>query len=195
MLNTLFFQKEKILYDGSQLISGWIEKAFNLKGDSLVSFMGGCDVKFEHMVDLSDLAEKNLIKSDLMLHFIGEFFISSEIYLSFALQRIFVLLLKEVLESLSNKQILREGDDLFLILKGEKRKLSISIATVSSNSSLFHFGLNLTEAGAPVKVATLDNLGVKAEQLVLITFQKFSLEYQNIKEESQMVRIVGRLKD
>ncbi len=195
MLNTFFYQKEKILYDGSQLISGWINHTFNLKGDSLVSFIGGCDVKFEYMVDLSDLTQKNLIKSDLMLHFIGEFFLNSDIYFSFALQRIFVLLLKEALESLSDKKLIREGDDLFLVPDGEKRKLSVSIATVSFDSCLFHLGLNLTKAGAPVKVATLDDLGIKAEKLVPIVFQKFSAEYQNINEESQLVRKVGRVKD
>lgn len=193
MLNTLFFKDREIFYDGSQLVSGWIEKTFGLKGDSLVSFVGGCDVDFKHMVDLADLSQKNLIKSDLMLHFIGEFFSCSEIRFSFALQRIFVLLLKESLETLSPQKLLREGDDLFLIKDNEKLKLSVSVATVSSCSSLFHLGLNLTQTGAPLKVSTLNDLGAKVEELVPIVFQKFSEEYQNILEESQKVRRVGRV--
>lgn len=195
MLKTLFYKKEKIFYDGSQLSSGWIKRQFKLGGDSLVSFIGGCDVKFEHMIDLADLAQKNPIKSDLMLHFIGEFFCSSEIYFSFALQRIFVVILKETLEKLSKKSLEREGDDLYLIQAGEKRKLSISVATVSFRSSLFHLGLNLTEEGAPIKVATLNDLSVQPDQLVKEIFQEFSKEYLNILEESQRVRKAEEVKD
>ena len=191
MLKTLFYQKEKIFYDGSQLFPGWIDHRFGLKGDALVSFIGGCDVEFEHMVDLADLAQKNPIKSDLMLHFLGEFFSCSNLYFSFALQRLFVMLIKDSLENLSGERLLREGDDLYLIREDGKSKLTVSVATVSPRSSLFHLGINISESGTPLKVATLKDLGLTAEELAPIVLKDFLKEYQNICEESRMVRKVG----
>ncbi len=188
MLKTLFYHDNQVFYDGSQLAPGWIEKRFNLKGDSLVSFVGGCNVKFEHMVDLKDFEEKNFIRSDLMLHFLGEFFSSNDLYFSFALQRLLVLLAKETLEEMSLKKLNREGDDLYYFKRGEKGKLSISVATVSSVSSLFHFALNLKKTGTPVKVATMKDLGVEAYEFAPLLLKKFSFEYQNLIEESKRVR-------
>lgn len=188
MLSTLFYQEIEVFYDGSQLNPGWIEKKFGLKGDSLVSFTGGCDVKFEHMVDLEDLEQRNLIKSNLMLHFLGEFFSSSDLCFSLALQRILILLVKETLEELSREKLIRRGDDLFLLKKGVRSKLSISVATVSPVSSLFHLALNLTKSGTPVKVATLSDLGIDALDFAPLVMNKFSQDYESLIKKLRRVR-------
>lgn len=151
-METLFIDKE-IKYTGEQLSPHWIYKNFNILGDSIVSFIGECEVNLNHMVDIEDVINNEPIYSSKMLSFIEESFNSSLIETVFK-QRLLVTITKELIEKYNpSVKIIRSGDDLYI----SDKKLSVSIATKSITSTLIHFGLNILSEGAPVKAADLYN--------------------------------------
>ena len=81
------FHAKKLKYDGSQLRPLFAYENFQISGDSIVAWVGGCDVSLEHMVDFEDKIVKAKIKSDLMLHFIVEYF-HSDLFSAVAIQRL-----------------------------------------------------------------------------------------------------------
>jgi len=153
-MKTLFL-KEKLLYDGSQIHSHWAYRNCSLLGDSIVAFIGPCEVKREEMVDLEDLLKGDVIRAREMLHFICEHFGIGlrEIVLC---QRLLVICAKEALEDEGFK-LLRSGDDLFY----NEKKLSISIATITPISGKIHLGLNIDPEGAPVPAVGLKEMGIE----------------------------------
>ena len=174
-MKTLFVD-ETIKYEGHQLAPHFIYKNFHLLGDSIIAFMGPVDVKIDEMVDLEDVINNEPISSDLMLSFIVEIF---DIGLNegvFA-QRMLVQTIKEELEDMGFG-VKRQGDDLFF--KG--KKLSVSIATKSLTSVLIHTALNVVSTGAPIEVASLNEIGIsdvkKFAQNVMI---RYSDELSDIK--------------
>lgn len=150
-------------YTGSQLSPHWIYNNFDLNGDSIVAFMGPCTVDINSMVDLADVKNNDTIYSPLMLHFIMEFF-DEDLYRAIHRQRLFIVHIKEKIESMvTGRKFLREGDDIYLV-DDEKRKLSVSIATRSMVSTLIHVGINIDTEGTPVKTSGLRELGVDPVQ-------------------------------
>lgn len=148
-MNTNFINNE-IKYDGTQLSPHFIYKNFNLMGDSLISFIGGCEVKLTEMVDLEDVVNNEPIYSEKMLHFIGEFF-NVDLIRGVYMQRLLVTTIKEVLEADYNVKVIRSGDDLFV----NGKKLSVSIATKSHTSVLLHTALNIVTDNTPIKTSGL----------------------------------------
>ncbi|WP_366921862.1 DUF366 family protein [Metallumcola ferriviriculae] len=143
-----------LTYDGTQLSSLFAYKRFQLLGDSIIAFQGPCRVQLSEMVDVEDVLDNAPISSDMMLHFIVEHFIN-DMSLMVTRQRLLVLIVKEVLETVSKEKIVRQGDDLFF-----DGKLSVSIATLSPVSGLIHLALNITNEGTPVKTASLEDLAI-----------------------------------
>lgn len=149
-MKTLFIDEE-IKYTGIQLAPHWIYKNYNIMGNAIVSFIGECEVKLDHMVDIEDVINNEPIYSKKMLSFIEENFDSSLEQMVYK-QRLLVTITKELIEKKSpSVKITRSGDDLYI---GEK-KLSVSIATKSITSTLIHFGLNIDAEGAPINAADL----------------------------------------
>ncbi len=184
-MKTLFIEKE-IKYIGEQLAPHWIYKNFNIMGNAIVSFIGECDVKLSHMVDIEDVVNNEPIYSKLMLSFIEENFNSSLVEMVYK-QRLLVTITKELIEkNYRSVNITRCGDDLFI---GDK-KLSVSIATKSITSSLIHFGLNIDANGAPVKAADLTNdVGVKdVKEFALEIMERYSQEVEDISFATSKVR-------
>ena len=68
-MKSMFIDKE-FKYDGTQLRSLYAYLDFELMGDSVVSWIGACDISNEHMVDGEDLLLNAAICGDKMLHFI-----------------------------------------------------------------------------------------------------------------------------
>lgn len=169
------FIGEKIDYDGSQLRSHWILDTLGEYGDSAVAFIGGCDVSPEHMVDKEDLLSNSKIFSEEMLHFIVEHFAVplQEIVLR---QRLLICILKEALEEISDKKLLRTGDDLFL----DDAKLTISIATVSPVSGLIHAGINISSRNTPVKTMGLADLDIKPLDLAKKVLSNYCKEMESV---------------
>ncbi|HRK08509.1 MAG TPA: DUF366 family protein [Pseudobdellovibrionaceae bacterium] len=191
-LKTKFLSQE-MAYDGTQLRSLFAYMSEGLMGDSLVAWVGACDVSFEHMVDGEDLLEQSPIRGARMLHFIMEIF-GANLREMTARQRLFSALAGEVLrESLQGKptanrasELRREGDDLYL----GAGKLSISIATVSPVSGLIHFAINVTNEGTPVQTASLSDLGLDAKLVAQSILQAMAREDQGLRDAQTKVRWV-----
>ena len=184
-MKTLFIEKE-IKYIGEQLAPHWIYKNFNIMGNVIVAFIGECEVKLSHMVDIEDVINNEPIYSKLMLSFIEENFNSSLVEMIYK-QRLLVTITKELIEKqYPSVKITRSGDDLYI---GDK-KLSVSIATKSITSSLIHFGLNIEADGAPVKAADLKNdIGINnIKQFALEIMETYKKEVNDINNAACKVR-------
>ena len=144
-------------YDGSQLRSHWIMERLGVVGDAAVAFLGGCDVRFEHMIDVEDRMARSPIKSARMLHFIIEHFDAS-LDLAVLRQRVLLASMCESINArLGRPALRREGSDLY---DGDL-KLSVSIATASPASALIHAGLNVTTVETPVPTRGLADYGIE----------------------------------
>ncbi len=187
MLKTLMVDKE-IRYTGEQLSPHWALRTFHLAGDSLVCFIGPCDVSREHMVDLEDLLRGESIKSDRMLHFIIEHF-DQDLTRAVMRQRLFAAIAcRTINEKLGRLRLRRDGDDLY---DGEK-KLSVSAATVSPVSGLIHFGMNITTKGVPVPAACLENYDLEPRSLAVEIASRYADELESMAAAASKVRPVFR---
>lgn len=147
---------EVIAYDGTQLRAHWILLRTGIVGDAIVGFRGPCAVERAEIADLEDLDGPGIAGDD-MIHFVWESFAQPDLLLAVHRQRLLAAQAGEVLRELApTMAVRRDGDDLWV---GDG-KLSISIATSSGTSALLHFAVNATPGGAPVRTATLRDLGV-----------------------------------
>ncbi len=137
-------------YDGTQLAPHFIYKNYEIMGDAIIAFTGGCDVKLAEMVDIEDVINNEPIFSENMLHFIAEFF-NTDLIQGVYMQRLLITTIKEQLEMNYGKTLERHGDDLYK----NDGKLSVSIATKSPTSVLIHTALNITTDNTPVKTSGL----------------------------------------
>jgi uncharacterized protein len=176
------FIEKTINYDGAQLKPLYSYVEHKLHGDSIVSFIGGCDVSLEHMVDAEDFVVNALIKGDKMLHFIVEMF-GQNLMTAVALQRLLVSQAHVILAQ-KNVALIRDGDDLYL----NNKKLSVSIASSSVVSSMIHLGINIENTGTPVPTCALSDFGVDAKSFSEELMLKFSKEYISIQEATQKVK-------
>jgi hypothetical protein len=178
-------------YTGEELSSLWIRKEYGLIGDAIVAWRGNCRVlPNEHMLDFEDIEQSSVITSDRMLHFICELFDSNPtMELATTRQRLFAAIVSETLSSLkqNSRSIYRDGDDLFTEYADEEVKLSVSIATISLQSTLFHFGINISTKGTPsaVKCGSLEflysaNVEGEAAHLAREIMKKFVIELEGI---------------
>ena len=177
-------------YDGAQLISLRNYLEHGLLGDSIVAWVGACDVSFEHMVDGEDLLQNARIAGAKMLHFIVEKFDIS-LFAAVGLQRLLASIVMEQLRLTSANRALaqtmvRRGDDLYC----DQRKLSISIATQSPVSSLVHFAVNVNNLETPVETLSLEDLDVDPEVFAQEVMTQFCQEVGSIQEATCKVRWV-----
>lgn len=158
-----FFLDQEIPYTGNELRPHWISERTKVFAPSLVAFIGPCDVQTNEMVDVEDRVEGEFIKAKSMVHFLAEWFQDS-LPLAITKQRLFISnfcnLLNQELGKDSLYSVEREGNDLYVRVNKQKKKLSVSIVTASSVSCLFHFGVNIDPAGAPVDTIGLLELGL-----------------------------------
>ena len=181
------FLDQEICYTGKELAPHWIYKNFNIQGDTIVSFIGECEVKLTEMVDISDVLSNSPIYSKKMVHFIVEHF-NIPLIEGVLRQRLLVNIAREVIMSnlSSQDKIIRSGDDLFY----NNGKLSVSIAGKSMNSVLIHLGINIDSTDAPVHAAGLESdMNIKnhkeiAQQIML----NYCKEYDEIINASCKVR-------
>lgn len=179
------FEKKQFPYDGSQLHHLFAYEKFGLLGSSLVAWIGQCSIPMDKMVDGEDRFAKAEIRGDLMLHFIGEFYQPNP-HFSVAIQRIFTsIVYQELLNAKPEllKKSFREGDDIYI----NKKKLSISIASVSAFSSMLHFAVNVKNSGTPVPTISLQELKISPEGFAKRILEKFSAEYTSLDEATQKV--------
>jgi hypothetical protein len=185
------FVEDKKAYDGSQLRSLFAYLTYGVLGNSVVSWVGPCNVSFEHMVDGEDLLAQSPIEGAEMLHFIIEVF-DRDLFSGVALQRLFSSIIRDYLQNearaaLGGDILERDGDDIFW---GEK-KLNISIATKSPVSTLIHLAINVTNRGTPVETCCLEDLKLSPEKVADDLMTKLQREFEAILKATQKVRPVG----
>ncbi len=140
-------------YDGTQLCSLWAYREFGVQGDSIVMFRGPCEIPTENIVDLEDVRAGARIAGPDMIHFIVEHF-DRDLEKAVLRQRVLVAAARDE----CGGNVVRRGDDLFV----DKRKLSISIATLTPVSSKIHFALNIEPAkDVGVPTCGLSEIGVE----------------------------------
>lgn len=184
---------EKSHYDGTQLRSLYAYLEHGLLGDSIVAWIGSCDVSFEHMVDGEDLKANAEIRGSKMVHFIVEKF-PATLSEAVAIQRLLASIVKDVLIEKIGQQpkfkLRRSGDDIYVASSDGEGKLSISIATVSPVSGLIHFAVNVSNAGTPVKTASLEDLGIPADVFAEAVLAAFTAEMNSVREAECKVKWV-----
>jgi hypothetical protein len=111
------------------------------------------DIKTDNLIDYEDVGLE--IKGDKLLHFVIEHFDSqpADIRLCYHRQRLFVMIIKDLLNEMGIKTQ-RKGDDIYFKDEQDEKqkkfsKLSVSIATCSISSMKIHFALNLISKGTP----------------------------------------------
>lgn len=175
---------KNIPYDGSQLRTGWIAETFGVAGDAIAVFTGACDVAPEHMLDLEDLEAGESIRARHMLHFIVEH-AGVALPLMVARQRLLASLARDALARRRNVSgLVRHGDDLFI----GRRKLSVSIAAVSSASGLIHFAMNVDPDGAPVPAIGLREIEVNETSLGRVIAEAYVAEIASCDHAATKVR-------
>lgn len=183
-MKTKFITK-KINYDGSQLQPLYSYVHHQLHGDSIVAFIGACDVMAEHMVDAEDFVVNAKIQADKMLHFIVELF-GQNLMTAVAMQRLLVSIVQNLLLEMGHS-LVRSGDDLYF----KKKKLSVSIASISAVSSQIHLGINISNTGTPIPTCALSDFSVEPSKFANEVLAKFSVEYVSIVEATQKVKPLG----
>lgn len=173
-MHTKFIEQE-IKYTGNELAPHWIYRNFNLQGDSIVGFIGECEVRLTEMVDIEDVINNEPIYSKSMLSFIIEHF-NIGLVEGVARQRLLICIIKEALEQFTSIQPIRKGDDLFI----NGKKLSVSIATKSPTSVLIHTGININPQGAPIDAAGLNKLNIDVKSFAKEVMVKYSQEIDDI---------------
>ncbi len=150
--------KPGLKYDGSQIKPMWAFQNFEVKGSSIVSWIGPMDIESNELIDYEDVGLE--IKSDEMIHFIIEHFDvqPADMRLCYHRQRILVMIVLDLLQKRGIKAH-RKGDDLYC---GDG-KLTVSIATCSASSMKIHFAMNLTTTGTPKDIETAGLLECSSE--------------------------------
>lgn len=187
------FESRDFLYDGSQLASLFAYQTWGLMGTSLVSWTGPCDITI-HMVDAEDQRAKDLICGSKMVHFIAEIF-DADLLSAVSFQRLMAAMIKDYLEtqapSVKQEIWLREGDDIYRVVDGKRKKLSISIATKSPVSTLIHFAVNVSNEGTPVPTCALDDFQIESETFAKAILALVAREFQGVREATYKVHPVG----
>jgi hypothetical protein len=180
-----YFHDGELAY--TELYSHFAYKNFGVAGDSVVSFVGPCDVSGDDLVDLADRAAGDYIKAAKMLHFIVEHF-AMDLLTAVRHQRLLCAALYEYLTGRSpGPGLRRDGDDLYV---GDG-KLTVSIATVSPVSALIHLGINIDAAGAPVKTADLSWFAnLEPKEVAVGVMKRYADEVDGIHAAAVKVRPV-----
>ena len=178
------FISDSISYTGDQLRSHWAYENYDVQGDSIVAFVGPCDVGPEGLVDLADRKQQKIIRSEKMLHFIVEHF-DRDLEKTLLRQKLLITILMEKLNRrVKGSLVLRLGDDLF----DEDRKLSVSIATLSPVSTLIHTGINVSSKNTPVKTKGLEDYGVDPVELAEAVMNQYMVEMRTLSVARSKVR-------
>ncbi|MCP4230552.1 MAG: DUF366 family protein, partial [bacterium] len=124
MIETIFRDEEKAY---TELYAHYAYRNFGIRGDSVVAFVGPCEVNREQLIDLEDRFADRYIKAASMLHLIVEQF-GVNLDDIVTRQRLLIMLVAEIIKRRAPQaDLARKSDDIFV----GSGKLSVSIATVS----------------------------------------------------------------
>lgn len=182
------WKEEVFKYDGTQLKPLWNYLEHGLLGTSCVAWRGPCEVSFEQMKDGEDLRDASAIRGDEMLHFIFEIF-DEKLFAGVSFQRLVADLARSTAQSLGKGPalpLLREGDDVWSA--DRSKKLSISVAIPTLNSTLIHYAVNVTNRGTPVPTLSLEDLQINPKTFAEALMKNCSEEYLSIRQATWKVR-------
>lgn len=186
------FHPEPLTYNGTQLRSHFAYQTFGIQGDSIVTFMGPCDVRGDHLVDLEDSKQGLFIHSENMLHFIIEHF-DGDLIRTIAFQRLFVdVMIREIEDSFANVgaihelplRLQRKGNDIY----DDIYKLNVSVATSSPVSFLIHTGINISSKNTPVPTKGLEDYNLNPRALATGVMNRYCAEIEGIWKARAKVR-------
>ncbi|NOZ23819.1 MAG: DUF366 family protein [Planctomycetes bacterium] len=182
-MKSLFLKNEET-YTGEQLRSLWAYRTHDVQGDSIVAFIGPCDVRTNLICDMADAKADATIRAARMLHFIVEHF-DIDLTKTILRQRLLMAIVKdEVNRRLGRETVQRKADDLY---DGD-RKLTVSIATASPVSTLIHAGVNVDPAGAPVPAVGLAEYGMEPRDLSNAILRAYLAEMDSITDARTKVK-------
>lgn len=185
MIETAYLERS-IDYTGEQLRSHFVRETARITLDGVVAFRGACAVTGASLVDIEDAEEHASIIAEEMLHFIGEHFACPLREANLRLRLFVALVAEAVREASPGHPLSRRGDDLFV----GRRKLTVAITTLSPVSAVFHCGINIDPAGAPVPAIGLAELGVDPEALAGSILDAYSEECGSVERALRKVRAV-----
>lgn len=189
----IFFHPTRLTYDGTQLHSHFAFRNFGLSGDTIVSFIGPCEVRGDHLVDLEDARAGLFIWSEEMVHFIVEHF-EGDLELAVARQRLLTaLIIDEIGEALADRHSLALNPEIRLVRRGndiydEGFKLSVSIATRSPVSCLIHTGINVLSKGTPVPTKGLADYDLSPRAVATGVMNRYAAEIASMRHARTKVR-------
>jgi hypothetical protein len=167
------FLTKTIPYLGIELKPHWIYQQTGILGNTLIAFLGPCEVTLDHMVDLEDVKKKAPIYSPEMVHFLGEFFIDS-LNEGILLQHLLVATVYGWLWENGIRDLTRRGNDIYY----QGRKFSVSIATKSAVSVLIHLGVNVKTEGTPIQTSGLAEMKIEPKTFAVACLESFLRDYQ-----------------
>lgn len=183
----IYFHDKTLKYDGSQLTSHFAYKNFGILGDSIVAFIGPCDVKTSSLVDLEDARGGKFIYSQNMLHFIVEHF-TANLNWAIACQRLLSsLLIDDIRADQPELNLIRRGNDIY----EDDFKLNVSIATASPISCLIHMGVNINADGAPVLAKGLADYKLSPQAVARGVMNRYVDEIHGMQKARAKVRGVS----
>lgn len=181
------FLAEEIEYTGAELRSHFVREKSGIEWDGVVAFIGPCGVSGERLVDLEDAEEQHEIVSKRMLHFIAEHF-QQPLREGNVRLRLFASIVKETFEEMSpGIALMRDGDDLYF----NGRKLTVAICTASNLSTVFHYGININPAGAPVAAVGLKKFDIDPKKFGAAVLGRYERECESIERAIRKVRGVS----
>lgn len=180
------FVSEEIKFTGEQLISHWAYTKFDLLGDSIVSFIGPCEVEEKYLVGVDHYKKKIQVRSEKMLHFILEHF-DLDLEKVILKQKLLVAILKDKLNHRLKGDILqRWGNDIF---DGDA-KLTVSAATRTKVSTKIHLGVNISSKNTPVKTKGLEDYGLDPLDLAQVVMNQYRLDMRRVEERLAKTRSI-----
>jgi hypothetical protein len=153
---------EKEIYDGSDLADRFAYKYFRkniLATGNIIAYVAPMRVETEFMVDLEDKLANDFIYSKKAINFLLEI-PGIDLYAGVCFQRLYNSLLASVLcnSFLPNSICEVDGDDIYFIIDGERKKASVSIAKQCNNAVLIHTGINIIAGDKAPSFAFSTNL-------------------------------------
>lgn len=180
------FVSEKIKFTGEQLFSHWAYTNFDLLGDSIVSFIGPCELEEKYLVGIDHYKRKTSIRSEKMLHFVVEHF-DLDLEKAILKQKLMVSILKDKLNHRLKGDILqRWGDDIF---DGDA-KLTISTVTRTKVSTKIHLAINISSHNTPVKTKGLEDYGLDPVEIAQVVMNQYRLDIRRVSERLVKTRSI-----
>lgn len=173
------FIDSELRYDGSQIKSLWAYCEVGIKEDSIISFVGSCNIQGDARADSEDIVLQKKVYSPKMLHFIVEHSDEVSPRLTCTRQRFLTCLIQDLIDE--ECKISREGEDLFW----EGKKLTVSMATISPVSAKIHFGINVESD----EYASLEEMGFSdPKKLGLEICRRYSYEIDDLSGDIRKIR-------